>query len=310
MASDFDLLVFGDCNPDLILSGEAVEPWFGQRERMVDASMLTIGGSASITACGAARLGLRTAFAGIVGDDVFGRFMLDALAARGVDVSGCVVDPDGPTALSVVLSKGDDRATLTAAGVMERWRTDLLDRDLLRSARLLHSVGFFASPAWGDLRGLFAEAHEAGLSTSLDPQGEPEADWGAVLAMLPEVDVFFPNSAEARAITGIDDADVAAGILAEKAKVVAAKFGQGGGMVVSGGDVDVHVEAVAVDARDSTGAGDSFDAGFLAGYLNGWSLDRCLRLAIACGSLSTRSAGGTEAQPSMEEALAAAGVDA
>jgi len=93
----FDLLVVGDCNPDLLLVGGDVEPEFGQREKLVDSARLVVGGSAAIAACGAARLGLDTAFVGTVGTDIFGTFMLDALADRGVDVSGCIVDREQPT---------------------------------------------------------------------------------------------------------------------------------------------------------------------------------------------------------------------
>ncbi len=73
---DFDLLVIGEINPDLILRGDDVTPGFGQAEKLVENATLTIGASSAIMACGAARLGLKTAFIGIVGDDVFGRFML------------------------------------------------------------------------------------------------------------------------------------------------------------------------------------------------------------------------------------------
>jgi sugar/nucleoside kinase (ribokinase family) len=78
----FDLLVAGEINPDLILSGDAV-PRFGQAEQLLESASLTIGSSAAIFACGAARLGLRPAFIGVCGDDMFGRFMLDELGTRG-----------------------------------------------------------------------------------------------------------------------------------------------------------------------------------------------------------------------------------
>ncbi len=74
---DIDLLVVGDCNPDLVLSGGDVRPAFGQGERLVERADLLIGGTSSITACGAARLGLRTSFVGVLGDDTFGDFMRD-----------------------------------------------------------------------------------------------------------------------------------------------------------------------------------------------------------------------------------------
>src|SRR6266508_2942596 len=132
---DFDLLVLGDANPDLIVRGD-VAPEFGQAEKLVDRADLVIGCSGAIAACGAARLGLRVAFSGVVGEDVFGRFMLDALAERDVDTQGLVVDPSRPTGLSVVLSKGGDRATPTRLGAMPRLREGLIDHPPLRSVSL------------------------------------------------------------------------------------------------------------------------------------------------------------------------------
>src|SRR5439155_8544807 len=112
------LLVLGDCNPDLVISGGRLEPAFGQVEQLVDEARLVIGGSGAITACGAARLGVQTALVSLVGDDHFGRFMLEAVAETGVDVSGCVTDDGRPTGVTVVLSRGDDRAILTAPGTI------------------------------------------------------------------------------------------------------------------------------------------------------------------------------------------------
>lgn len=89
----FDLLIIGEINPDIILRGTDVVPVFGQVEKMVEAADLTIGSSSVITACGAARLGLKVAFVGVVGDDLYGRFMLNAMQERGIDASHCLIDP-------------------------------------------------------------------------------------------------------------------------------------------------------------------------------------------------------------------------
>ncbi|MFT3891141.1 MAG: PfkB family carbohydrate kinase [Anaerolineales bacterium] len=97
----YDILVAGEINPDLILSGN-VTPEFGQVEKLVDTAALTIGSSSAIFACGAARLGLKVAFIGVCGDDVFGRFMLDEMSKRGVDVSHVIVRAEGQTGLSVI----------------------------------------------------------------------------------------------------------------------------------------------------------------------------------------------------------------
>jgi sugar/nucleoside kinase (ribokinase family) len=304
--AELDLLVLGDANPDLVLTGDVV-PAFGQAEKLVDGARLVIGGSGAITACAAARLGLRTAFVGVVGDDAFGRFMLDALAERGVDTSGCTVDPGRPTGLSVVLSRREDRATLTSVGTIGDLRGDLVPPELLTSTRHVHVSSYFLQRRLRrDLPSLFDGAHHAGASTSVDPNWDPRERWEGVLELLDRTDCFFPNSTEARAITGIDDVDVAAEAITEHGTVAVVKFGQGGGLAMWGDEV-ARSEAIPADVVDTTGAGDTFDAGFIAGRLEGWPLERCLGLAVACGSLSTRAVGGTQAQPTMEEALAALG---
>lgn len=302
--ADLDLLVLGDANPDLVLTGD-VAPAFGQAEKLVDGAHLVIGGSGAITACAAARLGLRTALVGVVGADPFGRFMLDALRDAGVDMAACVVDPGRPTGLSVILSRGDDRAILTSAGTIADLRGELVDPDLLASTRHVHVSSYFLQQRLRrDLPSLFDEAHRVGASTSVDPNWDPSERWDGVLELLGRTDCFFPNSNEARAITGIDDVDVAAEALTEHGCVVAVKFGQGGGLAMWGDEV-VRSRAIPAEVVDTTGAGDTFDAGFIVGRLHGWSLERCLGLAVACGSLSTRAVGGTGAQPTLEEAVEA-----
>jgi sugar/nucleoside kinase (ribokinase family) len=303
--ADFDLLVLGDANPDLILVGD-VEAVFGQAEKLVEGHHVAVGGSGAIMACGAARLGLRTAFAGVVGDDAFGRFMIDALETRGVDTRGVRVDPDRPTGLSVVLARDDDRATLTSLGTIGDLTGATVDPDLLAQARHVHVASYYLQRALQpDLPELFDTVHAADASTSIDPNWDPAERWDSdLLALLSRTDCFLPNSTEARAITGVDDIDVAAQALAGHGGIVAIKFGQGGGLVIQGDEV-VRSESIPADVVDTTGAGDNFDAGFIAGRLRGWPLARCLSVAVACGSLSTRAAGGTQAQPTMEEALAA-----
>jgi sugar/nucleoside kinase (ribokinase family) len=302
-----DLLVLGDVNPDLVLRGD-VSPAFGQAERLVEEASLVVGGSGSIMACAAARLGLRVAVAGVVGDDMFGRFMREALDERGVDTRGLLVDADSPTGLSVILAREDDRAILTATGTIGNLRAEAIDPELLRSARHVHVASYYLQRGLQpDLPALFDQVHAAGATTSVDPNWDPAGSWDTgLLALLERTDAFFPNSTEARSITGVDDVDVAAEALAAHGATVAIKFGQGGGLATDGRQVE-RSESVPIRVVDTTGAGDAFDAGFLAGRLAGWPLGRCLRLAVACGSLSTRAAGGTRAQPTMEEALAAAG---
>jgi sugar/nucleoside kinase (ribokinase family) len=310
MAKAFDLLVVGDANPDVVLSGVPRDLPFGQREQLVDTAAMTLGGSAAITASGAARLGLRTGFVGRVGDDDLGRYVLDALTDRGVDVSRCVIDPGVPTALTVILVDGADRAILTAPGSLSRLAVDDVDADLVRAARHVHVSSYFLQPRLAaGLPAWFAAVRHDGASTSLDTNDDPAGAWdGGVAAAIAQTDVLLPNEAEALALAGRADGDVVAASreLARRAGHVVVKRGAEGALAWWHGE-PVTAAGLAVTPVDTVGAGDSFNAGFLAGWLSGLGIPASLRLAAACGSLSTRAVGGIAAQPTLEEALAAVG---
>src|SRR5215472_7236467 len=138
-----DLLVIGDCNPDVMVVGGDVMPAFGQQEKLVDRISLEIGGSASITAVPAARLGLRVALAAAVGDDPAGRFMLGQLSAEGIDTAPVAVRADTPTGMTVALSAGGDRAILTATGAVATLTARDVPSGLLVRARHVHVSSYF-----------------------------------------------------------------------------------------------------------------------------------------------------------------------
>lgn len=319
----FDLLVAGEINPDLILTGD-VTPEFGQVEKLVDTSTLAIGSSSAIFACGAARLGLKVAFIGVCGGDVFGRFMLDEMSMRGVDVSNVIVRPDGQTGLSVILSHGSDRAILTHSGLIAELQASDIPDDLLRQSKHLHVASYFLqTKLQPNLPALFQRAHSLGLTTSLDTNYDPSEQWLGFDELLSVTDVFLPNQTEALSITQADDIESAARQLAQKSKLVAVKLGADGALALSGAVAKskrgirshlpeeegsgmreiVRVNSIPVNVMDTVGAGDSFDAGFLYGYLNNWEIEKSLRLACVCGALSTQQAGGTNGQPTLEEAM-------
>ncbi len=306
--AEFDVLVVGDLNADLVLSGD-VAPAFGQAEKLVEDASLTIGSSAGIFACGAARLGLRTALAGVAGADEFGNYMRRALEGRGVDTSAVVVDPGLKTGLSVILSRGGDRAILTYAGSITRLRLEHLDLARLGRARHLHLAAYFLLDALRpDVPRLLAAARAAGLTTSVDTNYDPAQRWdGGLEEVLRHTDLFLPNEVEAGAITGMTEPRAALDALARRVPTVALKLGPQGALARRGTEM-ASAAALPGAVVDTTGAGDSFDAGFLRGWLDGWPLERCLRLACACGSLCTRAAGGTTGQPTLDEAREAAGV--
>jgi sugar/nucleoside kinase (ribokinase family) len=322
---DLDLLVLGDVNPDLVLSDAAMDVAFGQAETLVDDAELTIGGSGAIMACGAARLGLRTALAGLVGGDQFGEFMLRAVSERGVDVSGVTVSAELRTGLTVVLARPDDRAILTFPGAIAAMTAERVDAELLARARHVHVSSFFLQTALiPGLAALLRSARAYGATTSVDPNWDPAQQWdGGLLELLGEVDILLPNAAEACRLAGaagaeladvtdvaeaVEAAEAAAATLAAGGPLVAVKLGAEGAVAVPAGGEGELVRAVpperVVDPVDAVGAGDAFDAGLLCALLSGQPLAEALSFACACGTLSMRAAGGTAAQPTLAEARA------
>jgi ribokinase len=302
----FDLVVLGDVNPDLVLSGGDVEPSFGQAEHLVERARLTVGGSGAILACAAAKLGLRVALCGVVGEDLFGRFMREEVARRGVDVRGMVVDGDRPTGLTVVLSKPTDRAMLTMPGTIGALRVDMLDTDVLADTRHVHVSSYFLQNDLAPgLPALFARLRASNVTTSVDPNWDPAGSWDSgVLELLDVTDVFLPNEIEATRIAHISDVPQAIRRLCAHARFVVVK--EGGAGSSAGGDAGyVKAQPIPTHVVDTTGAGDAFDAGFLSAFLGGAPLEDAIAMANACGAISTRATGGVDGLATPEEAKAA-----
>lgn len=298
----FDILVAGEINPDLILTGN-VEPAFGQVEKLVENATLTIGSSSAIFACGAARLGLKVAFIGVCGDDTFGHFMRDEMKKRDVNIDHVIVRAGEKTGLSVILNQDADRAILTHLGLIAALQAADLPDSLLRQTRHLHIASYFLQTALQpDLPDLFRRARALGLTTSLDTNYDPNEQWRGFDELLSLTNVFLPNQAEALSITHTDHPEAAARILATHAELAAVKLGAQGALACTE-DQMTYAESISAKVVDTVGAGDSFDAGFLFGYLNRWDIQKSLRLACICGALSTQKAGGTEGQPNLTEAM-------
>lgn len=303
MSKKFDVLVAGEINPDLILTGENLTPQFGQVEQLVDHCTLTVGSSSVIFACGAARLGLRVAFIGVCGRDLFGRYMLEEMQTRGIDTSAVIVDEAQSTGISVILNRVSDRAILTHMGAIASLRNEQITDQMLENTRHVHIASYFIQDNLRpELPILFRRAQERGVSTSLDTNWDPSGEWKGFADLLRQVNVFLPNENEAMALTRKSSVEEALSVLARQVETVAIKCGKEGGIGAQKGIV-ARAATIPVEVVDTVGAGDTFDAGFIYGYLQGWELRLCLRMGAVCGSLSTQAAGGVKGQPTLDEAL-------
>jgi sugar/nucleoside kinase (ribokinase family) len=305
----YDLVVVGDCNPDVLVLGDDVTPRFGQHEKLVSQMSLVIGGSASITAVAAVRLGLRVALVAAIGADAAGKFMLDQLTTEGVDVAGVAVRPDVATGMTLALSGGDDRAMLTAPGAIPTLTADDVPAALLASARHVHVCSYFlVEPSLGPgLAGVLAAARAGGTSTSLDTNWDPAQRWGGdtLRAVIAQTDLLVPNEAEALGISGGDTLADAVRTLEKATTRLVVKLG-GRGALCAEDERRYHVTLPPVTPVDTTGAGDCFDAGLIAGLSRGLDLAHAAALGCAAGAASTGAPGGTAAAPDLASAMALA----
>jgi sugar/nucleoside kinase (ribokinase family) len=293
------ILVIGELNVDLILSGLPSLPVLGQ-ELLCQGFEMALGSSSAICASWLASLGTAVDFWGKVGNDPYGEFVVCELERRGVGTGRIVRDPAVRTGVTISLTYPQDRAMLTYLGSIADLRLEDIDLRRLADYDHLHSASIFLQRGLRPgLAALYRAAKEAGLTTSLDSGWDPEERWGQdVFDVLPMVDLFVPNEAEALHLTGVGKAGRAAVVLSRYAKNVAIKQGKKGALARSGNQA-WEAPAFAVDAVDTTGAGDAFNAGLIyAHVIEGRTFPDAVRFANACGAIAVTTIGGATARPS------------
>ncbi len=291
------ILVAGEINADLICRGYREFPRPG-REVLVDQFEMTLGSASAICAVGLARLGSATSFVGKVGADLWGDYCTDFLARFGVDTSLVIKDPALQTGLTISVSSEADRALITYLGAIRELReSDVSDAMLGRFGHLHVSSFFLQEGLRPGIEKLFMRAKTLGLTTSLDTGFDPAEEWGPGLAeVLAVTDVFLPNEVELAAISGSDDVLEALRSLENGHTITAAKLGAKGAAALVNGKL-VECAPLAVKPVDTTGAGDSFNAGFLHSWTRGEAIKTCLHAGVFAGGKSTEAMGGTGSQP-------------
>jgi sugar/nucleoside kinase (ribokinase family) len=295
MEKRFDVTIAGEINLDLILYG-LPETMPLERELLASDFRLTLGSSSAILAHNLAALGTSVGFITRLGDDSLGKIALERLAEKGVDLAQVKrVSGGTSTGVTILLTHGGTRHILTYPGTMFEMAAADLDMAYLASGRHFHLSSLFLHKALQpDLPRICRELKSAGLTLSLDTNDDPEDRWeGGLDELLGIVDVFLPNEDEACRITGKSDAESAIDALAMRVPLVAVKCGKRGSLVREGSRF-WSVPTEPVTPVDTIGAGDSFNAGFLAAYLRGEAPDACAAFGNRTAALSTLRPGGTE----------------
>jgi sugar/nucleoside kinase (ribokinase family) len=227
---------------------------------------------------------------------MFGRFVEEKLAGGGVDLCGLQRLSGHKTGLTIWYSRENKRSGLTYPGTISLLERSHISTALLRRARHLHVGHYFLQTCLHrDAPELFAEAKALGLTTSLDCNYDPREQWDSNLRqVLLHTDVFLPNEDEAIAITGAADYASAARELLSQAQIVIVKRGAHGVFAASR-TASFETPAIPVQAIDTTGAGDSFNAGFLVEFVKGQNLETCVKSGIRAAARSVQKVGGTAA---------------
>jgi len=292
----FDVIVIGELNIDLILNQIEGFPEVG-KEILADKMTLTLGSSSAICASNLSSLGFKVAFIGKLGNDVFGRFIIDQLKDKGVDTSLVIIDDNLKTGATIALSYGEDRAMVTYQGAMSHLSIDDIDSKKLKQAKHLHFSSYFFQPGFkNSLNILFKKAKEVGLSTSLDVQWDPFEKWDLDLEkVLPFVDVFIPNEVELLNLTGETNLNSAINKTKNLSKYLIVKRGVKGSILCYNDKEIAQEPFLNKNIVDTIGAGDSFNAGFIFKFIQGYTPEKCQVFGNLAGAVSTTKSGGTRA---------------
>ncbi|VAW27954.1 Sugar kinase, ribokinase family [hydrothermal vent metagenome] len=296
MKTKFDVIVVGELNIDLILNQIDGFPEVG-KEILADKMTLTLGSSSAICASNLSSLGLKVAFIGKLGNDIFGRFIIDQLKDKGVDTSLIIIDDKLKTGATIALSYGEDRAMVTHQGAMSHLSINDIDSKKLKQAKHLHFSSYFFQPGFkNSLDTLFKKAKQAGLSTSLDVQWDPSEKWNLDLKkVLPFVDVFIPNEVELLNLTGQANLNSAINKTKNLSKYLIVKRGVKGSILCYEDKKITKAPFLNKNVVDTIGAGDSFNAGFIFKFIHGNTPEKCQIFGNLTGAISTTKSGGTRA---------------
>ena len=299
---EFDVLVVGELNIDLILNNIESMPVIG-KEVIAESFTQVMGSSSAIFANNLSVLGANVSFLGKVGMDSYAAQISSSLKRGGVDLSNIIKTPRHLTGLTVALNYENDRAMVTYPGAMKDLKIEDITDKALKSASHMHlSSVFLQDGLKPDIVKLFERAKSAGMTTSFDPQWDPKERWDLDLRkLLPYVDVFFPNAQEIKKLTSQINIETAIRSIKDFCKVVVVKDSVRGAVMWDKTKIVKQEAYLNSNIKDAIGAGDSFNAGFISKFIQKRPLAKCLEFASITGAINTTAAGGTKAFKSLED---------
>ncbi len=296
MTVSADVLCCGIVVADHLCSPIAHVPAAGELV-LAEKMLLTIGGCAANAGVDLVKMEVSAAVVGRVGSDVFGRVVAGMLREYGVDVSALKITPGCDTSQTLIVNvAGQDRRFIHSFGANAEFRAADIPPELVARCKLLYVGGYLAMPkiVQDELVPVFEKARRGGVKTVLDVVVPGKGDHLSHLErLLPHVEVFLPNTDEAKLMTGeIDPVKQAEVFRRLGAKTTVITMGGDGAVLVSD-RARLRCGVYPVEYVDASGGGDAFDAGYIYGLLHGLEEEDCLRVASALGASCVRALGTT-----------------
>lgn len=290
------VLVVGELNMDLILDGLNKFPELN-KEIFAHTMSLHMGSSAAIFAANLASIGTKVSFVGKIGKDQYGDYILKTLSRKGVNIDNIIVDDNLKTGITIAFSFKNERSMITYPGAMLNLEESDVSDEVLKSFRHLHVSSVFMQPALKKrIITLYKRAKNAGMTTSLDPQWDPEEKWDCELQnLLPLVDIFMPNLEELKNITKQQNPEACIISIKDFSNTIVIKNGEAGSIGWQNNNYYLQSAFLNKDVKDTVGAGDSFNAGFIKKFIEGNNIEECLKFGALCGAINTTAYGGTTA---------------
>ncbi len=274
---------------------------------LVDQLDLYTGGCAVNSGIAMAKIGLNTAVLGKIGNDGFGKFIYNSLKEENVNVDGLVLDSNSSTSASVVLvDSGGERSFLHCLGANSEFTDKDVDFGIIEKSKIVFIAGTMLMPSFDGepCARVLKKAKEMGKYTALDTAWDSKGRWMKVLEpCMKYIDLFMPSYEEAVQLSSKEDAeDIADVFLSMGVKTAVIKLGKDGCFIKDSGGEKYKIPTYTdIKPVDTTGAGDSFAAGFLTGITEGWSLYECGKFANALGTHCIMAVGASTGIKSMEE---------
>lgn len=293
MTKKFDVYGLGQCAFDYL----GIIPEYPEADTKCEFSDLTTQGGGPIATALVAlqRWGYRCAFAGIVGDDDYGRQILDSIIREGVDTSNALIRKNSDSQVAIALAEPENgrRTIFWRRPTGKPFQPEEIDRNILVNARIFHTDGLFGDASVSACR----LAKDSGVLVSVDA-GTLRPGMMDIAA---SSDYFLASEPFARAFAPDTDPETVCRKLAGLGPSVTAVTLGRRGYVAWDGEKIIHGRAYQVNTIDTTGCGDMFHAGFVYGILQNWAIADCLDFGAWAAAMVSRFLGGRRGIPTIGE---------